>query len=51
MRMRVTGVNGNEILLMSTPKGTAVEIEKKISFLPLEINKAKEFLKKIGLIK
>lgn len=51
MRMRVTGVNGDEILLMSAPRGTAVEIGKKISFLPMEINKAKEFLRKIGLIK
>ena len=51
MRMRVTGINGNETLLMSTPRGTAAEIGKKISLLPMEINKAKEFLRKIGLIK
>lgn len=34
MRMRVIGNNGDEILLMSTPRGTAVEIGKNL-FSPI----------------
>lgn len=50
-KLKLTGVKGNEILLIETENKTVVEIEKMVSFLPFNMEQTKEFLKKIGIIK
>lgn len=50
-KLKLTGVKGNEILLIETENKTVVEIEKMVSFLPFNMEQTKEFLRKIGVVK
>lgn len=50
-RINFKSVNEDEIFLMEGKNNTVVEIGKMVSFLPFDIDKTIEFIKKIGVIK
>ncbi len=50
-KTKFAGVNGDEIFLIEGKNNTIIEIGKMVSFLPFDIDKTIEFIKKLGIIK
>jgi len=50
-KTKFAGVNGDEIFLIEGKNNTIIEIGKMVSFLPFDIDKTIEIIKKLGIIK
>lgn len=48
--MKIISKTGQKIILKKQKDGTVVLIGNKIKFLPFEIDKSLEFIKRIGII-